>query len=168
MDDSITKLATLYEEFTTQGFPSQTSLEWLRQGCEKLSKGNAETMDEAFGVNARAGVAKSGVRLNTLLRNKKLIVLLKLYTDKGMSNWAAATELGASLRKFKIRTYPRIKENKKRLKHTSELEYLFWELFEIYNNPPCSASFLHGLLSEPPIFTEKKNNNTTVIDNQII
>ena len=98
--------------------------------------------------------------------NKKLITLLKLYTDKGMSNWAAATELGASLRKFKTRTYPRIKKNNKRLKNTSELEYLFLELFQISDNSVYSVSSLYKLLNEPPIFIEENNNDTKNIDNK--
>lgn len=159
MDDSIYKLAVLYKELSIEGFPSQNSIAWLKQAVEDIGNGRAETMDEALGVNARSGVLKPSRRLRMLFRNEKLKKILKLYTDKGMKNWRAATTLEKELIKFKSRIYPSMKKNSARIKRATELERLLWELSQLDDTPRLSAATLYNIFNEAPLFTEENNSD---------
>lgn len=164
MDDPIIKLAVLHRELTVNGQLSQSSIDWLQEALRALVSGEVETLDKAFGVNARRGVSNPGPRLRALLRNQILIRILKQYTMKNMLEWPAAIELGKELKKFKSITYQRMKINRERVDNATELELQLLALFGFDDNPPCSTSFLHGLFTETPVFTEEEINNTGNIE----
>ena len=145
MDDPIEKLARMLDELTYKGSISQSSNQWLKHSLNEMANGNAKTMDEAFGVNTKTGISKSGARLITFKRNQVLKKLLELNTDKGMGNWVASVALGNSLKKFKATTYLRMKKNSKRLNQASEVETLLFKLLETDKKVPCSASVLFEL-----------------------
>lgn len=146
IDQDFKNLTILHSHLQDKKPLSDELEKWLLSGLNKLSTGEAKTIDECLSLKGRPGVDSVGNRLQKNTRNRLLIQLVKLVGHNSQSRWDTAKKTSVELNKFYRRKNNILKLDKSK---RSEIDKLLLNIFEVDEGSPTSEAFIYYLEKHP-------------------